>query len=115
MKDTSIQARMEQLSGMSLTSQLAMVDASYNGYAKIDKQHIQFVLDWLECTGVLLDPIYTSKLCRKVVEQIEAGHFAKGSCIVLIHSGGLQGWRGYQSRVERLLGPPAWQKIASFL
>ncbi len=114
-RDASTLERMDQLSGMPLAGGFSMTDASYSGYAKLDKEHIQFVLDWLNQTGVLLDPIYTAKLCRKVIEEVEAGKIKSGARIILIHSGGLQGWRGYQAKVERLVGVPAWQQIASCL
>lgn len=42
-----------------------------------------------------LDPIYTAKLFYGVEQMIAAGEFAADANILLIHSGGLQGRRGY--------------------
>lgn len=114
-KDGSIAQRMHDLTGGVLNTRIGLTDASYGGYAKFDKEHLAFILDWLQQTGVLLDPIYTSKLCRKVTEQLCTGSFPKGQSIVLLHSGGLQGWRGFQTKVEKLAGSSAWRRIASFL
>lgn len=114
-KDASIAQRMAELSSKCHLGDLELTDASYGGYAKFDKEHLTFILDWLQQTNVLLDPIYTSKLCRKVTEQLNAGDFPKGQSIVLLHSGGLQGWRGFQRKVEKLAGESAWRTIASFL
>lgn len=114
-RDDGIAQRMDDLAEVGLAERVQMTDASYGGYAKFDKEHLDFILDWLHQTGVLLDPIYTSKLCRKVIEQLKAGQFVKGESIVLLHSGGLQGWRGFQAKVEKLAGQSVWRKIASFL
>ncbi|RZL06417.1 MAG: 1-aminocyclopropane-1-carboxylate deaminase/D-cysteine desulfhydrase, partial [Hymenobacter sp.] len=49
----------------------------------------QFEADY----GVLLDPIYTGKLLFGVLDLIERGHFAPGSTVVAVHTGGLQAWQ----------------------
>lgn len=90
-------------------------NADFGGYAKFDKPLLDFILGWLEQTGILLDPIYTSKMCRRVIQQIEAGEFTRGQSITLIHSGGLQGWRGMQKRVQLIAGTNAWEQISDYL
>jgi len=89
--------------------------ADFGGFAKLDKPLLEFVFDWLEQTGTLLDPIYTSKMCMCLMQQIEAGEFTDGSSICIIHSGGLQGWRGMQKRVTQLMGKKKWQQLNSLL
>ena len=86
-------------------------NADFGGYAKLDKGMLDFILEWLQQTGILLDPIYTSKMCRRLLQQLEAGEYTPGQSITLIHSGGLQGWRGMQKRVETLSGHEAWEQI----
>lgn len=90
-------------------------EADFGGYAKLDKQLLDFLLDWLEQTGILLDPIYTSKMCMCLMQQIEAGEFSDGTSICIIHSGGLQGWRGMKQRVIQLAGKEKWYLINSVL
>jgi 1-aminocyclopropane-1-carboxylate deaminase len=90
-------------------------NADFGGYAKFEKPLLDFILSWLDQTGILLDPIYTSKMCRRVIEQVEAGEFKTGQVITLIHSGGLQGWRGMQQRVESIGGANAWKQISLYL
>ncbi len=85
--------------------------ADFGGYAKLDKALLDFIFDWQDKTGILLDPIYTSKMCRRVMQQIEAGEFESGTSICLIHSGGLQGWRGMEKRVRDLVGDIRWRQI----
>ena len=89
--------------------------ADFGGFAKLDKSLLEFVFDWLEQTGILLDPIYTSKMCMRLVQQIEAGEFKDNSSICIIHSGGLQGWRGMQQRVTHLMGNKKWQQLSRLL
>lgn len=96
-------------------SRYVIHQADYGGYAKLDKVLLDFILSFLEQTGILLDPIYTSKMCCKVIQQIEAGEYRSGQSIALIHSGGLQGWRGMQKRVQAMAGINAWGKISSYL
>lgn len=46
-------------------------------------------------TGILLDPVYTLKLIWGIHCLAELGYWSRGSRIVAIHSGGLQGRRGF--------------------
>ncbi len=44
--------------------------------------------------GVLLDPVYTSKMMFKLFELLAQQFFPNGSCVVALHTGGMQGWAG---------------------
>lgn len=52
--------------------------------------------------GVVLDPVYTLRLLHQVLRKLLAGHYTPGERLLLIHTGGLQGLRGQQSRLNRL-------------
>jgi 1-aminocyclopropane-1-carboxylate deaminase len=41
--------------------------------------------------GLLLDHVYTGKMMQAVFEEIKTGRFARGSRVLAIHTGGLQG------------------------
>ena len=97
------------------STSVAIEQADFGGYAKLDKPLLDFILDWLEKTGILLDPIYTSKMCMRLMQQVTAGEFKQGTTIAMIHSGGLQGWRGMQQRVVRISGQDNWDKIQAYL
>lgn len=90
-------------------------DASFGGYAKLSEELLDFIFEWLDETGVLLDPIYTSKMCMRLVQQIKLGEFKAETSITIIHTGGLQGWRGMKRRVIKLKGAQAWDKIQQAL
>ncbi|TNE81986.1 MAG: pyridoxal-phosphate dependent enzyme [Bacteroidetes bacterium] len=64
------------------------------GFAKVDHELIQACADFELDTGILLDPIYTSKMWLAVLDLIQKGYFPKGSKVLMVHSGGLQGWLG---------------------
>lgn len=67
----------------------------FGGYARFNADLIKFIQRWESETGILLDPIYTSKLFFAVADQIRIRKLRK-KLIVLIHSGGLQGRQGFE-------------------
>lgn len=116
LKDPRVIARVSASVGNKSTpSEYEIVAADYGGYAKFNADLLAFILQFLATTGILLDPIYTSKMCRCLVSQVESGEFASGSTVVLVHSGGLQAWYGMKQKVVRLAGDAAWDKISNAL
>lgn len=93
--------------------------ADFGGFAKLDKMVLDFVLVYLNQTGILLDPIYTGKMGLRLMQQIETGEFIRGTSICMVHSGGLQGWRGMKGRIIKLAGINTWaiidKKLKSFM
>lgn len=85
--------------------------AAFGGFAKLNAEVLEFVLDWLEITNILLDPVYTSKMVFQLMKQIENREFKKGSSICIVHSGGLQGWRGMKRQVIKFGGEKSWAII----
>ncbi|MGI4739534.1 MAG: 1-aminocyclopropane-1-carboxylate deaminase/D-cysteine desulfhydrase [Janthinobacterium lividum] len=67
----------------------------FGGYAKLPTELRAFIQQFEADFGVLLDPIYTGKLLVGVLDLIEKGHFAPGSTVVAVHTGGLQAWAGF--------------------
>lgn len=88
-----------------------LIPADYGGYAKFDKTLLSFIMDWLDKTGILLDPIYTSKMCRKLVELIEGDNIPDNSHLCLLHTGGLQAWYGMKNKVVNLGRQATWDEI----
>ncbi|WP_413511352.1 1-aminocyclopropane-1-carboxylate deaminase/D-cysteine desulfhydrase [Myroides odoratus] len=64
----------------------------FGGYAKYNTDLLCFIRDFERNTGILLDPIYTGKLVFGIFDLIERNQFKKNSKILVIHTGGLQGW-----------------------
>ena len=69
-------------------------DYHFEGYGKVTPQLIQFLNHFYAQYKIPLDPIYTGKMVFGVMDLISKNYFKKGSKIVLIHTGGLQGIQG---------------------
>lgn len=74
---------------------------AFGGYAKLPAELRAFIQGFEADYGVLLDPIYTSKLLYGILDLIEKGHFAPGSTVVAVHTGGLQAWAGFAQETKQ--------------
>jgi 1-aminocyclopropane-1-carboxylate deaminase len=70
-----------------------------NGYAKINKDLVAFINEFNVLHNIPLDAIYTGKMIMGVLDLVAKDYFIKGSSILAIHTGGLQGNKGM---IERL-------------
>lgn len=75
----------------------------FGGYAKWDNDLVSFMNDFKQQHGVALDPIYTGKMMYGIFDMVANGEIPKGSTIVAIHTGGLQGVEGFNMRFGKLL------------
>ena len=76
----------------------------FNGYAKQSPELIEFIQQFWTLHGIKLDPIYTSKAMFGLFELIRKGEL-KNKKILFIHTGGLQGVSGFESRYKVILFP----------
>ncbi|SDZ52823.1 1-aminocyclopropane-1-carboxylate deaminase/D-cysteine desulfhydrase [Pseudomonas sp. NFIX28] len=72
-----------------------LFDSSRGGFAKVDPQLLAFIEACEQRSGIPLEPLYTGKALLALKQQVEAGRFAAGSRLVFVHTGGLQGRRGF--------------------
>lgn len=72
-----------------------LIDASRGGFAKVDPALLEFILQTEQASGIPLEPLYTGKAMIALKQQIEASRFARGSRLIFVHTGGLQGRRGF--------------------
>lgn len=70
-----------------------------NGYAKINKDLVDFINEFNARHNVPLDSIYTGKMMMGILDLVEKDFFLKGSSILAIHTGGLQGNKGMSERL----------------
>jgi len=73
----------------------------FGGYAKTTGALINFINKFKKTTGILLDPVYTGKLFFGIFDAIKKGKFPKGSKILVIHTGGLQGIEGFNLKQKQ--------------
>ncbi len=66
----------------------------FGGYAKWNKELLDFTDEFEKKYGIPLDQVYTGKMMYGVFDLIEKDTFAFGTAIVAVHTGGLQGVRG---------------------
>ncbi|QJI38975.1 1-aminocyclopropane-1-carboxylate deaminase/D-cysteine desulfhydrase [Pseudomonas sp. ADAK13] len=72
-----------------------LLDASRGGFAKVDPELLEFIAATEQACGLPLEPLYTGKALLALKQRIEAGYFAPGTRLIFVHTGGLQGRRGF--------------------
>jgi 1-aminocyclopropane-1-carboxylate deaminase/D-cysteine desulfhydrase-like pyridoxal-dependent ACC family enzyme len=75
----------------------------FSGYAKYDLRLVKFINDFKKKFDIQLDPIYTGKMLYGVIDLIANGTFREKARILAIHTGGLQGIKGFNQRFNNLL------------
>jgi len=70
-----------------------------NGYAKINKDLVAFINEFNTLHNIPLDAIYNGKMFKGVLDLVSKDYFPKGSSILAIHTGGLQGNKGMSERL----------------
>ena len=63
------------------------------GYGKWTDSLINFIQKFRSDHKIPLDRIYTGKMIYGVIDLLKQSHFKKGSTVLIIHTGGLQGGR----------------------
>ncbi len=72
-------------------------DFHFGGYAKLKPELLNFMLQFEKENAIPLDYIYTGKMMFGIMELIKAGKFKKSDKIIAIHTGGLQGNKGFEN------------------
>ena len=76
-------------------------DYHFGGYAKINTELISFINEFKKKNNIPLDPVYTGKMMFGLFDLIEKNYFPKGSKILAIHTGGLQGISGMNAILKK--------------
>ncbi len=63
----------------------------FGGYGKYNDELLQFIQSFYQKNSIPLDLIYTGKMMYGLIKNIENNEYPKGSKIVAVHTGGLQG------------------------
>ncbi len=77
----------------------------FGGYGKITPELVGFINKQFLETKVPFDPIYTGKMFFGVLDLIQKNYFPKGSKILLIHTGGIQGIQGMNIQLKNKKSP----------
>jgi 1-aminocyclopropane-1-carboxylate deaminase len=71
------------------------LDGHYGGYGKVKTDHLKIMTELEQHHDVVLEPVYVAKMWRRFDELVAADYFVAGMRIAMLHSGGLQGRRGF--------------------
>jgi 1-aminocyclopropane-1-carboxylate deaminase len=75
-------------------------DYHFGGFAKVNEELVNFINNFKFETSIALDPIYTGKMMYGILDLIRLGRFDRGTKILAIHTGGLQGIQGMNIKLE---------------
>ncbi len=78
-----------------------ITDYHFGGYAKINEELVTFINQFKIDNQVSLDPVYTGKMLFGIMDLINKNYFPKGSKILVIHTGGLQGIEGMNAVLRK--------------
>ncbi|TYA74995.1 1-aminocyclopropane-1-carboxylate deaminase/D-cysteine desulfhydrase [Seonamhaeicola marinus] len=78
-----------------------ITDYHFGGYAKINEELVTFINEFNTENNIPLDPVYTGKMMFGIFDLIKKGFFKKGTKILAIHTGGLQGIEGMNSVLRK--------------
>ena len=67
----------------------------FGGFAKHNPDLALFMRDFEDKTIIQLEPVYTGKMLYGLYDLVAKGYFKPGQRIIAVHTGGLQGNRGY--------------------
>lgn len=76
-------------------------DYHFGGYARANAELVDFINTFRQEQQVQLDPVYTGKMMYGLFNMAAEGFFPKGSRILTVHSGGLQGISGFNERYRK--------------
>ncbi len=71
------------------------LDYHFGGFAKTDNGLRAFIEDFELKTAIPVEPVYTGKMLFAIYDLIEKHYFKPGERIIALHTGGLQGKRGF--------------------
>ncbi len=63
----------------------------FGGYAKYTPELLKFIADFEKQNSIPLDQVYTGKMMYGIYDMVRQNYFQKGSVVIAIHTGGLQG------------------------
>lgn len=80
---------------------LLNLDYHFGGYAKVNATLVKFMNNFYIKHKFRLDPVYTAKMMYGLWDLIEKDYFRRGTKILAIHTGGLQGIEGMNQKLYR--------------
>lgn len=79
------------------------LDDHEGGYARISQALAVSLWQFHQQTGIELEPVYTGKVYLSLQRMLQAGELSRGSRVLMLHTGGLQGLRGMRAALQKHL------------
>jgi 1-aminocyclopropane-1-carboxylate deaminase len=92
-----LRADVESLLPAPRTNWLINRDYHFGGFAKTNTLLMAFIENFEYKTGIPLEPVYTGKMMYALYDLITKHTFKPGRRIIAVHTGGLQGKRGFST------------------
>jgi 1-aminocyclopropane-1-carboxylate deaminase len=73
----------------------------FGGYGRVSAELIDFINSFRSGTGIPLDPVYTGKMMYGLLRMVEDDAFDRGTRILAVHTGGLQGIKGMNGILKK--------------
>jgi 1-aminocyclopropane-1-carboxylate deaminase len=86
-----IKEMVASFSGKDFTNWRLLTSYHHGGYAKVTEELQNFIMKMYGEHNLPLDHVYNGKMLWAVIREIELGSFRRGSTILALHTGGLQG------------------------
>ncbi|MCR6642163.1 MAG: pyridoxal-phosphate dependent enzyme [Sporocytophaga sp.] len=87
----------ENLLGEDVFANWEIIDQyHFGGYARFTPDLISFINDFKKQFSIPLEPIYTAKMIWGILDMLSKDFFPENSEIIAIHTGGLQGLKGFE-------------------
>ncbi|RLA57661.1 MAG: hypothetical protein DRR04_12445 [Gammaproteobacteria bacterium] len=90
-----LDARVAAFAGRDCASWRILHNHHCGGYARVNPALREFILAFEAAHHIQLDPVYTGKVMYAVHQLITSGKWGENDPIAVIHTGGLQGRRGF--------------------
>ncbi|MCJ0743042.1 1-aminocyclopropane-1-carboxylate deaminase/D-cysteine desulfhydrase [Pedobacter montanisoli] len=87
----------EDLTGLHLHT-----DYHFGGYAKTNTLLLEFMRNFIQETGLLLDPVYTAKMMYAIYDLQQHNYFKENDQILALHTGGLNGIWGMKEKISQI-------------
>ena len=88
------------ISDTEINKSSSLLDYHFGGFAKVSPVLLDFIGEFEQTHCIPLEPIYTGKMLYGIYELIKQGFFSPGQKIIAVHTGGLQGKRGFQRQMN---------------
>jgi 1-aminocyclopropane-1-carboxylate deaminase/D-cysteine desulfhydrase-like pyridoxal-dependent ACC family enzyme len=89
--DDEVKYLIQAYSGNELNNWQINHEYHLGGYAKVNDDLLHFIEKFKREHEIQLDQVYTGKMMKALFDLIEKDYFKKGSTIIALHTGGLQG------------------------